>query len=153
MVMSYQGKRVEQVHVPTTVPVKNYMTKRLVVFTPDQPMEEVIAILIKKRISGAPVVNDEGELVGIISEGDCLKEVVSGKYTNSMTLAGLVKEHMTTDVQTLDPDTPILEAAQKFLEMKIRRFPVVENGKLIGLFSQSDVLRAANDLKSENWSS
>lgn len=153
MVMSYQGKRAEHSHVPTTVPVKNYMTKRLVTFTPDQPMEEVISILIKKHISGAPVVDKDGNLVGIISEGDCLKEVVSGKYTNSMTLAGLVRDHMTTQVQTLAPDTPILEAAQQFLKMKVRRFPVVQEGKILGLLSQSDVMRAAHDLKSEHWSS
>ncbi|MDE0472042.1 MAG: CBS domain-containing protein [Ekhidna sp.] len=67
---------------PQSLKVEDYMAKKLVTFNPDQPMFEVVGALMKHRISGGPVVNKNGDLVGIVSEGDCLKEVVKGKYHN-----------------------------------------------------------------------
>lgn len=151
MVKSFQGQQIQPDKQRKIATAADFMTKKLITFHPEQEMEEVIRTLIEKRISGAPVCDEDSKLVGVISEGDCLKELVKGKYNNMPNRTGKVKDYMTTAVRTLNADTPILEAARHFLEMKVRRFPIVENGKLIGLLSQSDVLKGADQLKSEDW--
>ena len=153
MVYNYQGvmKGVEKA-TPQSLTVRDCMSKKLVTFHPDQSMEEVIQTLLKKRISGGPVIDKDDKLVGMISEGDCLKELVKGKYLNSPNHSGTVKDHMVTNVVTIDPNTEILEVAQKFLKMRLRRFPVMKEGKLIGQISQKDVMEAVLKLKNETWS-
>jgi len=153
MVKSFQGVRQEK---PKKAPVqdvhvKDYMTRQLVTFHPEQTMEEVIKILLQKKISGGPVVDDDKKLCGIISEGDCLKEVVKGKYNNTPHLSGKVKEHMAKNVKTMDPEMNIFDAAGMFLELKLRRFPVLKDGKLLGQISQKDVMRAVQSLKDSTW--
>lgn len=152
MVKSYRG--VAQAKPKKVVPsmqVGDYMTRRLITFRPDQTMDQVIKILTTKRISGGPVVDEHHQLVGIISEGDCLKEVVRGKYTNTPKLSGHVEDHMTRDVQFIHPDMNIFELAHLFLRAKLRRFPVLKEGRLVGQISQQDVMRAVYDLKNETW--
>ena len=122
--------------------VEYYMSRQLVTFRPDQTMEEVINILLTKKISGRSVIDEENKLCGIISEGDCLKEVVKGKYNNHPTLLGLVSEHMAKDVKYVAPEMNIFELAQMFLNLRLRRFPVLQEGKLVGQISQKDVMRA-----------
>ena len=153
MVKSYQGVQMAKPDVaPQPVAVRDYMSSRLITFHPDQSISEVVATLLKKRISGAPVINDRHELVGVISEGDCLKEIVKGKYLNYPMLDGRVADHMARNVKYIMPDISIFEAAKMFLNLKIRRFPVLdENMKLIGQISQKDIMRAVNNVKSENW--
>lgn len=151
MVMSYQGVRKAPEKEVQQIQVKDYMTTKLITFKPDQSMDEVIGILLKKNISGAPVIDGENNLVGIISEGDCLKEVIRGKYNNSPNHTGQVKDHMSTEVKTIEPGMNIMEAAQMFLNLKLRRFPVMESGKLLGQISQRDIMRAVHSLKHETW--
>lgn len=135
-----------------SIKVEDYMAKKLVTFSPDQPMFEVVEALMKNRISGGPVVDDSGELCGIISEGDCLKEVVKGKYDNIPIFSGLVSEHMARKVITVEPDLNIFEAARMFLQMRFRRFPVVnKDGKLVGQISQKDIMKAVINTKSSTW--
>jgi len=151
MVMSYRGAEAPKTVEPQSVKVEDYMAKKLITFKPDQPMFEVVEALMKNRISGAPVVNDNGDLVGIISEGDCLKEVVRGKYDNMPIFSGLVEEHMAKNVVTVDPSLNIFEAARMFLQMRFRRFPVIQNGKLVGQISQKDIMKAVIGTKSSTW--
>jgi len=133
--------------------VSDYMTKKLITFKPDQSVLHVMEILIKKRISGGPVVNDKGELMGIISEGDCLKQLSESKYFNMPLGESCVKEHMITKVETIAGNMNIFDAAIKFLRSKRRRFPIIENGKLVGQISQKDILKAALDLSGHSWKS
>jgi CBS-domain-containing membrane protein len=154
MVKNYKGAQIEKEKAIELQPISvaDYMSSRLITFHPDQSIEEVVTQLLQFRISGAPVVNDQKELVGVISEGDCLKEVVKGKYHNLPILGGKVKDHMASSVIHISPETNIFEAAKMFLEKKIRRFPVLdESGKLIGQISQKDVMRAVQNIKSETW--
>ena len=152
MVKSYRGVPMEKPTVaPPPVTVADYMSTRLITFHPDQPMDEVIETLLHHKISGGPVVDDDGELVGIISEGDCMKEVVRGKYNNMPSLSGKVSEHMSVNVISIGPETNIFDAAGKFLTMRIRRFPVVSNGKLMGQVSQKDIMRAVHRMNSTTW--
>ncbi len=151
MVMSYQGARKIPEKETQNVQVKDYMTKKLITFSPEQAMYEVIATLAQKNISGGPVVDEQGNLVGMISEGDCLNQVVKGMYNNSPNHHGKVKDHMTTDVKTISPDLNIFDLAQNFLDLKLRRFPVMDDGKLVGQISQRDVMQAVLNLNQETW--
>ncbi|MGK7390369.1 MAG: CBS domain-containing protein [Candidatus Cyclobacteriaceae bacterium M2_1C_046] len=152
MVKSYKGAQVPKAKPEQQLAtVGDYMTTKLITFHPDQPMDEVMEKLLEKKISGGPVVDKEGHLIGIISEGDCLKEVVRGKYTNTPNFSGLVKEHMAENVITINAEMNIFEAAQKFLNMRLRRFPVVKEGKLVGQISQKDVMRAVLNLNVTTW--
>lgn len=153
MVKSYQGVRqvTDTKAAPQSVSVGDYMTRRLITFTPEQTMDQVMKVLLNKKIAGGPVVDKNHNLVGIISEGDCLKEVVRGKYNNTPRLCGKVEEYMSTNVKTTTPDMNIFEIAQMFLTLKLRRFPVLENGKLVGQISQKDVMRAVQQLKDFTW--
>lgn len=152
-IKSFQGARKEQQQVNNQelLKVSDYMTKDLITFRPEQSVEEVIDTLIKHRISGGPVVNDKNELVGIISEGDCIKQISDSRYYNMPMEADSIENHMIKDVETIDRNLNIFDAASKFLESKRRRFPIVEDGKLIGQISQKDVLIAAMKLKGQHW--
>ncbi len=153
MVKSFQGVRVA---TPKKQPVehltvRDHMTKRLTTFKPEDSLDQVLEVLAKKKISGAPVLDESGALVGIISEVDCLKEIIKGKYTNTPKFPSKVADHMTKNVITLPPELSLFDAAGKFLELKIRRFPVVQNGQLLGQISLSDLIRAFPKLKQTTW--
>ena len=151
-IKSFQGRR-NQPQKEDLKPalVSDYMTTKLITFRPDQPVSEVIESLIKNRISGAPVVNDKNELLGIISEGDCIKHISESRYYNMPMDNNRVDKHMVKNVDTIDAKLNIFEAAEKFLKVKHRRFPIIENGKLVGQISQKDILIAALEQKGENW--
>ena len=129
------------------------MSTNLITFKPDQTVQEVVESLIRYKISGGPVVNDRQELVGIISEGDCLKQLSESRYYNMPLEHDNVEKRMARDVETIDGNMDVFDAANKFLNSKRRRFPIVENGKLVGQISQKDILKAALELKGENWNS
>jgi CBS domain-containing protein len=152
MVKSFQGVRMaEPKKAPLQILVKDHMSTNLVTFKPTDSIDHVLNMLTKRKISGAPVVDHDGRLVGIISEVDCLKEIIKGKYSNTPKFPGTVEEYMSTDVYTLSPEMSLFDAAGKFLELKIRRFPVLRDGQLIGQISLSDVIRAFPTLKSTTW--
>ncbi len=151
-IKSFQGSRRMQQEVETSpIKVKDYMTTNLITFKPKQSLEEVIDSIIKNRISGGPVVNDNNELIGIISESDCIKQISESRYYNMPIDNSMVEKHMETNVETIDGNMNVFDAASKFIESKRRRFPIVENGKLVGQISQKDILKAALKLKGQNW--
>src|SRR5690606_42078556 len=78
--------------ISQSITVSDFMTRRLITFHPDEPMENVMNTLVAKNISGGPVVDDDNNLVGVISEGDCLKVVVRGKYNNMPNACGRVSD-------------------------------------------------------------
>lgn len=147
MVKSYRGvPHQDDITLTTGKHISDYMTKKVISFYADLSIYEAMHTLLKHRISGAPVVNENSELIGVLSEGDCLKEIIKGRYDNELYLTGTVGDHMTKEVVSIDPTMTILDAANLFLRRKYRRFPVVKEGKLIGLLTKSDLLRAINDL-------
>ena len=151
-IKNYMGKRLK----PTkgsdeNIRVSDYMCRNLITFRPEQSVLEVMDALIKHRISGGPVVNDQNELVGIISEGDCMKQISESRYYNQPMDNVTVEQHMVKEVETIDGNLNVFDAAQKFVKSKRRRFPILENGKLVGQISQKDVLKAALKLKGQSW--
>lgn len=153
-IKSFQGARkVTQQEAVVNLPIKvsDYMSRDLITFKANQSIEEVIDALIKHKISGAPVVNDNNELIGVISEGDCIKQISDSRYYNMPMDNNTIENHMAKNVETIDGNLNIFDAAKQFLSSKRRRFPIVEDGKLVGQISQKDVLKAAIQLKPQNW--
>jgi len=152
MVINYKAaQRKEPKFKEQAIQVQDFMTRNLYTFTPNDSMHNVINTLVSKGISGAPVIDEKGDLCGVISEGDCLKQVVRGKYLNTPEMIGTVGEYMTPNPTCVAPNENIMEVAKKFLELRIRRFPVLENGKLVGQISQRDVMAAIQNLEHERW--
>ena len=120
--------------------VADVMATRLVTFTPDMNIHEAIRILLEKRISGAPVVDADGALVGMLSKKDCLKIVFSSQYHDDW--GGPVRDFMNMPVETLDAGLDLVSAAQLFLASHFRRFPVLRDGRLVGQVSRYDILKA-----------
>ncbi len=99
---------------------------------------QAVDVLLKNQISGLPVVDQEGHLVGIISEFALLAITYDGNSRNQQ-----VRDHMTTHVIQVDPDTPLTSLADTFILHRIRRIPVTDQGKLLGMVSRRELLRAA----------
>jgi CBS domain-containing protein len=126
--------------------VRDYMTREVVSFTPDTPILDAVRTLVSKRISGAPVLDLHGNLVGILSDIDCIKVALQAAYYDEW--GGRVHEFMTSQVITVDADASVLDVAEMIMTRKVRRLPVVERTRLVGQISRHDVLRAMNDLHS-----
>ena len=106
---------------------------------------------IKYRISGGPVVNEKGDLIGVISEADCMKEVSESRYFNLPILDKSVSKFMTTKVDTIEASKTIFEAASYFFKTSRRRFPVLDKEKLVGQISRKDIVIATLNMKSNTW--
>ncbi|RTE65987.1 CBS domain-containing protein [Amphritea opalescens] len=124
-----------------SVKASDYMATQLITFTPDTDLFEAINQLLEHRITGAPVLGREGEIVGLLSEADCLKAILTLTY-HEEEVGGRVGDHMSTEVFTINHDADIISVAEEFITNKRRRLPVLKNGKLIGQISRRDVLRA-----------
>lgn len=124
--------------------VKDYMSRTLVTFRPDTNVLDAIHTLVKHRIAGAPVVDDAGNLVGMLSEFDCMKVALQAAYHGDY--GGPVSDFMTQEVATVNAEMSIVDLAQTFADKGYRRFPVTANNRLVGQISRRDVLRALETL-------
>ena len=124
--------------------VRDFMAGSLVTFKPDTDVLDAIHELVQHRIAGAPVVNDQGDLIGMLSELDCLRVALNAGYHQQW--GGPVSDFMTPDVESVDADMNIIDLAQKFLNSGFRRFPVLRNNRLVGQISRRDALRALGEL-------
>ena len=123
---------------------RDYMTTAVATLTPDMNLLDAVQVLLDRRISGAPVVDDTGNLVGVLSEKDCLRASLNANYYGD--LGGLVADHMQRDVATVGDETAIFDVARLFIDGHFRRYPVVRGHHLVGQISRRDVLRALRDL-------
>lgn len=128
-----------------SVAARAYMSASLVTFHPDMDVLQAIQTLVEHRISGAPVVDETGNVVGVLSQKDCLKVALSASYYGES--GGRVSEFMSRNPKTVDADTSILEVAEMFMQDEYRRYPVMEENRLIGQISRHDVLRALTTLR------
>ncbi len=118
---------------------KKAMSRGLVTLTPDMDVLEALRILVEQRISGAPVVDQIGNLVGMLTERDCMQIALGAGYHSED--GGRVENFMTRSVVTVDANTPVTEIAERFATSNFRRLPVMEQGRLIGIISRRDVLK------------
>ena len=151
-IKSFRGARAEKEASPKPpLLVSYYMTKDLITFSPEQSILEVMELFIKHRISGGPVVDKNGMLVGIVSEADFMKQISESRYFNMPILEKQVSNFMSFPVNTIDHDRTIFDAALYFYTNSRRRLPVLNNGRLDGQISRRDVVVAALQLRSQRW--
>lgn len=151
-IKSFQGARkVVKKEFEAPILVQDYMTKKLITFTPDQCILKVMELFTKHNISGGPVLDNNGFLVGIISEADCMKTISESRYFNQPILEKSVETYMTKNVDTIAPDISIFDAAGVFHRNNRRRLPVLKDGLLVGQISRKDIVVAALKLSGQNW--
>jgi predicted transcriptional regulator len=153
-IKSFQGARAKTEGKTTSeapILVSDYMTRKLITFQPDQSILEVMEAFAKHHISGGPVVDDAGFLVGIVSEADCLKQISESRYFNQPILDKRVENYMSKEVETIPHDMSIFDAAERFLNNNRRRLPVMKNDIMVGQISRKDIVIAALKLSGVNW--
>ncbi|MCM4153717.1 CBS domain-containing protein [Arenibacter sp. N53] len=151
-IKSFQGvRKVVKKEFDAPILVEDYMTKKLITFSPDQSILTVMEHLAKYHISGGPVLDNNGFLVGIISEADCMKQISESRYFNQPILDKSVERFMTKEVETIPHDMSIFDAAGVFDKHHRRRLPVMKNGILVGQISRKDIVIAALKLSGHNW--
>lgn len=123
--------------------VCDYMATDLVTLSPGTEINRAMQVLLDKHISGAPVVDAAGTLVGVLSKKDCLNAALQASYWRDW--GKTVADYMTRKVETLPAEMDIVAAAEAFLASSYRRFPVMQGGKLAGQVSRADILRALSD--------
>lgn len=126
-----------------SIKVSDYMTRHLVTFRPSTPLYEAMSVMLERRVSGAPVLDDDGRLIGMLSEKDFLQAMLKGAYHGE--IEGTVGEVMTPGAQSVSADTDIYAVSQIFVEHRRRRLPVLQGERLVGQISRRDVLRAIKD--------
>ena len=124
--------------------IEQYMTTELVSFSPEDDILQSMRVLLEKQLSGAPVLDESETLVGILSMKDCMEIVYNTAYHQDW--GGKVEQYMSREVETIEADSNILTAAEKFLHSHFRRFPVMRNGQLVGQISRHDILKALDEL-------
>lgn len=123
-----------------TPTIADYMARDPITFTEATPITDAVALLLKRRISGAPVLDAGGTLTGVITAKDCFKAALHACYYQGW--SGVVGDFMTRGAVTLDAETDVVTAAQEFLKQNFRRFPVLRDGRLVGIITRLDLLRA-----------
>lgn len=151
-IKSFQGiRKTVKKEFEAPILVSDYMTTKLVTFSPEQSILAVMEKFAKHHISGGPVLDNNGFLVGIISEADCMKQISESRYFNQPILDKSVEKYMTKNVQTIPHDISIFDAAGIFDKHNRRRLPVMKNDILVGQISRKDIVIAALKLSGHNW--
>jgi CBS domain-containing protein len=151
-IKNFKAQHVGEVNAKAEkITIAECMTKSVVKITEGQSIIKAVELILKHRVSGLPVVDASGRLIGIISEGDCIKQISDSRYYNLPMELTKVEKYMSANLETMTPEVNLFDAAQRFISTKRRRFPVVDQGKLVGVVSQKDVLRTALLLKGYNW--
>ena len=130
-------------HVPTA---RDVMTHSLITVSSDSSVFEAIRLLVARKISGAPVLDPDGEMVGMVSEIDCLAVLASDQF-HADAHVHPVTDYMSRDFETISPDTDIYRLALAFRDSPVRRFPVVDGNRLVGQVSRRDVLRGIDEMR------
>ncbi len=120
--------------------VRDIMVKKPVVFTSDTDLLDAVSILVDRRITGAPVVDARGNLIGLLTERDFLRAALVAGYHGER--GGCVGDYMSRDVEAVNADDSLLDIATRFVETKRRRYPVIEDNRVVGVVVRRDVLRA-----------
>ncbi|MGH3082925.1 MAG: CBS domain-containing protein [Gaiellaceae bacterium] len=134
--------------------VQEVMTREVITVSPEEPLKHVATLLLERRVSGVPVVDLDGRLVGVVSEGDLLfKEagerprrrprfLGAATRTSEKRAATTAGDAMTSPALTVAPTATVAQAAALMLERDVNRLPVVDQGALVGIVTRADLIRA-----------
>ena len=139
-------KRVQMTMRPQIPVAREIMITKLVTLRPQMSVAEAIKVLLRHTISGAPVVGEDGALLGMFSEFDCLRALANREFHSERDESRLVGDLMTRDGHTIPPELDLFRIAQAFVDLHVRRLPVMEEGRLIGQLSRRDVLRSLDKM-------
>lgn len=126
--------------------VRDLMVTNVRTVSPDMEIMRAVHLLVSEDISGLPVVDEQGVLLGILTERDCIKVALQAGYFDE--LGGRVHRYMAAPVQTVTPDSLLVDVAEQFAKASFRRYPVVEERRLVGMIFRRNILRA---LSSGAW--
>ena len=119
---------------------KDIMTTNLILGYPEMTLEEAIKTLVNNRITGMPIVDDKKRMIGVCSELDIIKSVEQTEKGKPLDLHRTI--HFTHKVVTIDEETQLTDILKMFVELKVRRLPVVNNKEeLVGIISRRDIMR------------
>lgn len=128
-----------------SVELSTYMVEHPVMVKPHMTIYEATNFILQNKVSGVVVVDDNRNLVGVLSELDCLSSIMNDVYNGSELGTSLVSDYMTTEVETNDPHDDIVDVAKSMLDHKHRRRPVVKNGRVLGQVTCRQILRAVKE--------
>jgi CBS domain-containing protein len=126
---------------------KDYMSGVCLTFTKDMDVLEAIRLMLQKQVSGAPVVDKVGNLVGMLTEKDCMQVVLNAGYHEEY--GGPVSQFMHAGVVTVEAETNIVEVAELLSQCAHRACPVLFENRLVGQITRRDILRAVDTLSRE----
>ncbi len=127
--------------------VKDYMSRIVVKFTPDMDVLQALHLLLEKEAPGGPVLDNLGNLIGILSEKDCLPAALSASYHEHW--GGRVSEFMHREVETVEASASIADVAKLFTQREYKHFPVMQENRLVGQISRRQILLALEQLRQE----
>lgn len=140
--------------------VRDLMSREVVSVRPELPLKEAARMMVDHAYSGLPVVDEEGHVLGVLSEADLILKEGGFEAVHHRRLARIlgdrqeavdqmskieavtVAEAMSAPAVTIEPDRPVHEAARRMIEERVSRLPVVENGLIVGIISRDDVIRS-----------
>ena len=148
--------------------VKDVMTRMIVSVSPQASVAEAIRLMVKRPVSGLPVIDEAGTLVGVLSEGDLLRRIEIGtskpvhwlEYlfrpghladVYKQTHGRKVEEIMSTNVSTIDQNLPLESAVSLMEKRHVKRLPVMDGEKLVGIITRADFIRALASFVSESY--
>lgn len=129
--------------MPSSIQIKDYMNTRPMSFKCGTNLNDVIKGLAADRLSGAPIVNDDNEVIGYVSEQDCIHSLIEDSYYCDK--GTLVNDVMKTEVEIVDPNDSILDLAKQIDNHRPKQYPVVAGGKLVGLINRRDIMLALSN--------
>jgi CBS domain-containing protein len=158
------GGEAALLHPGAMLAVRDVMTERVAAVGPGATLKQVAETLLDKGVSGLPVVDEAHRVLGVVSETDIVAKTAQGVVVGGLTAvladvagggrrleATTAGEAMTAPAVTIDPAAPLSDAARLMISRRINRLPVVDGGRLVGIVTRSDVVRAFTRPDSELW--
>lgn len=129
--------------------VKDYMDRNTSAIYADSNIRDAVDTMLRNKVIGAPVIDRNHQLVGYVSEQDCMKEMLNNTFYADESPS--ITKVMSSVVLSVAPDTSILEIAEKMLERLPKNYPVINEGRLVGVINRSHVLRALLENDKERY--
>jgi CBS domain-containing protein len=129
--------------------IKDYMNHQPTVILHTANIRDAVMLMLKKKIIGISVVDEANNLVGYISEQDCVAQMLNVVFHSEE--PGPVHEVMAKDVMTVTPETTVVELAETIITSRPKNYPVISDGKLVGLISRTEVLQALIDKSVDSY--
>ncbi|WP_096909939.1 CBS domain-containing protein [Halobacteriovorax marinus] len=129
--------------------IRDYVAKNFQTISNKSTILEASEMLIRFELTGAPVVDENGSMIGFLSEKDCLKYILDSKYYNHAPSSAT--HYMSTQVMSISPDDSLTSVVELFLRNNFQVYPVVEEGRVIGTVSRKAILQAVAELNESSW--